>query len=66
MAFFLSLLSSPDVTFLPEGVVVGFRTFAWGFDSQKNKIWVERKNLVDPPVPGRVDFLGFFQKKKSA
>jgi hypothetical protein len=30
----LSLLS-PDVAFLPEGVIVGFRNFAWGFNSQK-------------------------------
>jgi hypothetical protein len=37
MAFF-SL--SPDVTFLPEGVIVGFRNFAWSFNSQKIKFGV--------------------------
>ena len=32
----LSLLSSlRRVTFLPEGVIVGFQNFAWGFNSQK-------------------------------
>jgi hypothetical protein len=45
LALSLSLLSllSPDVTVLPEGVIVGFRNFAWGFNSQKNKIWGENK-----------------------
>jgi hypothetical protein len=32
---FSSLLSSPSLTFLPEGVIVGFLNFAWGFNSQK-------------------------------
>ena len=32
---FLSSLSLRRVTFLPEGVIVGFRNFAWGFNSQK-------------------------------
>jgi hypothetical protein len=42
---FLSSLSlSPRrVTFLPEGVIVGFQNFGWGFNSQKNKIWGEKK-----------------------
>ena len=44
---FFSLLSSlslsPDVTFLPERVIVGVRNFAWGFNSQKNKIWGQKK-----------------------
>ena len=35
-AFFLSFFfSSPTLTFLPEGVIVGFQNFAWGFKSQK-------------------------------
>ena len=29
------LLLSPPHTFLPEGFVVGFKNFAWGFKSQK-------------------------------
>ena len=32
----ISLSSLRRVTFLPEGVIVGFRNFAWGFNSQKN------------------------------
>ena len=32
-------------TFLPEGIVLGFWNFEWGFNSQENKIWVELKNL---------------------
>ena len=36
IAFFLSLLSlSEVVTFLPEGVIVGFPNFACGFKSQE-------------------------------
>ena len=31
----LSLFSLRRVTFLPEGVIVGFQNFAWGFNSQK-------------------------------
>ena len=34
MAFFSLSSLSADVTFLPEGVIVGFRNFAWGFHSQ--------------------------------
>ena len=34
MAFF-SLLLTEVVTFLPEGVNVGFNNFAWGFRSQR-------------------------------
>ena len=30
-------LSLRRVTFLPEGVIVGFQNFACGFNSQKNK-----------------------------
>ena len=33
--FFFFFLSSPAVTFLPEGVIVRFQNFAWGFNSQK-------------------------------
>ena len=32
-------------TFLPEGIILGFWNFEWGFNSQENKIWVELKNL---------------------
>jgi hypothetical protein len=35
LSFFL--LSSTWVTFLPEGVIVGFSNVAWGFKSQKKK-----------------------------
>jgi hypothetical protein len=31
MAFFLL---SPAITFLPEGLIVGFQNFAWGINSQ--------------------------------
>ena len=34
--FSLFSLSLRRVTFLPEGVIVGFQNFAWGFNSQKN------------------------------
>ena len=30
-----SLSSLRQVTFLPQGVIVGFQNFAWGFNSQK-------------------------------
>ena len=33
--FFLFLSSSASLTFRPEGVIVVFRNFAWGFKSQK-------------------------------
>jgi hypothetical protein len=49
--FFSSLFSLSSlrlVTFLLEGVIVGFRNFAWGF---KNKIWGGDKK-GDPPCPG--------------
>ena len=29
------LSSSPLVTFLPEGIIIGFCNFAWGFKSKK-------------------------------
>jgi hypothetical protein len=65
--FFSLLSSSPDVTFLPEGVIVGFRNFAWDFKSQLNPIWGEKKNWGSPHFPsggGGDDFLFIFQKKK--
>ena len=40
------------VTFLPEGVNVGFQNFAWGLNSQKNKIWGENKFRGHPLPPG--------------
>ena len=54
---FLSFsLSLRRVTFLPEGVIVGFWNFAWGIKSQKNKILGE-KNFGGPPrAPQGVDF----------
>ena len=33
-SFFPFLSSSPSVTFIPEGVVLGFRKFAWAPNSQ--------------------------------
>ena len=36
-ALFFSLLS-PAHTFLPEGVIIGFRNFAWGLNSQKKDL----------------------------
>ena len=53
---FFSLLRR--VTFLPEWVIVGFRNFAWGLKSQKNKIWGKKK-LGDPSALG-----GFREKNK--
>ena len=45
------------VTFLPEGVIAGFQNFAWGFKSQKNKIWGKTK-ILGPNLPlGRSIFL---------
>jgi hypothetical protein len=42
-------LSFRPVTFHPQGVIVGFWNFAWGFKSHtKNKIWGENK-FGDPP-----------------
>ena len=40
MAFFLflSFSLSASLTFLPDGVIVGFWNFEWGFKSQKTKI----------------------------
>ena len=32
---FFSILLSEVVTFLPEGVIVGFRNFAWGLSHNK-------------------------------
>ena len=33
----------PLVTFLPEGVVKGFRNFAWGFNSEQQRFEVEKE-----------------------
>jgi hypothetical protein len=43
--FFFFSLSAP-ITFLPEWVIVGVRNFAWGFNSQKNKIWGGKKYFL--------------------
>jgi hypothetical protein len=40
--YFSIFLSSPTLTFLQEGVIVGFRDFAWIFKSQKNKVWLKK------------------------
>ena len=48
----------PGVEIGPR-VLLGFRNFAWNFKSQKNKIW-GNKELVDPPCPGGINFLGVF------
>jgi hypothetical protein len=56
--FSLSFFLSVPVTFLLEGVIIGFRNFAWGFKSQKNKIWSKTK-FGGPPLRW-VDLLGVF------
>jgi hypothetical protein len=53
-ALFLFLSLSRRVTFLPEGVIIGFRNFEWGFKSQKKiRFGVKKK-------------FGKKEKKKSA
>ena len=55
-AVFISLfLSYAAITFLPEGFIVGVWNFAWGLNSQKNKIWGEQKFRG----PRGVEFLFF-------
>jgi hypothetical protein len=50
---FFSLFSlSPDVTFLPEGLIIGIRNFAWGLNSHKKISFGVKK------------ILGFFSEKK--
>ena len=44
------------LSFLPEGVVLGFWNFAWGFKSQKNKIWDEQN--LPPNLPLRIAWNG--------
>ena len=61
--FFLSLLS-PLVTFLPEGVIIGFRNFAWGLSHKKRSIWGELK-FEGPSLPcGGSNFLEFKKTKQ--
>ena len=65
MSFFslLSLfsLSLRRVTFLPEGVIVGFQNFVWGFNSQtKIRFGVKQNSGDPPPAPRVVDFFIFF------
>jgi hypothetical protein len=63
-AGFLSLsLLSANFTFLPEGDIVGFQIFEWGFKSQKIRFGVKR-NLGDSPPPGG-RFVGFFFSEKT-
>ena len=45
------LFLSPTLTFLLEGVIVRLCNFAWGFKSQNNMIWGERKKCGGPPSP---------------
>jgi hypothetical protein len=58
--FFLSLLYG-IVTFLPEGVFVGFPNFAWGFKSQKKISFGVKKILIICHLGGRL--LGVFSEK---
>ena len=60
LSFFLS---SEVVTFPPEGVIVGFRNFVWGFKSQKNKIWGKQKIGGPTLPPGGSIFLFVFLGK---
>ena len=63
----VSLLSSFNpVTFLPEGVIVGFQNFAWGFILKKNKILGEIKFGGPHLPPGGSIFFFFFENTKSA
>jgi hypothetical protein len=55
---FFSFFLSPTFTFLPEGVIVGFRNFARGLKSQKIRFGV---NEI-APAPGGVNF--FWKKEK--
>jgi hypothetical protein len=64
--FSLSSFFCP-VTFLSEGVIVGFKNFAWGFKSQqKIRFGIQKK--WGTPLPPMVDFLFVFlgKRKKSA
>ena len=60
--FFLFLFLSVPHTFLPEGLIVGFQNFAWGFNSHTKKMgW---KIIRGTPLPRRGgDFLFIFWKK---
>ena len=60
----LFLFLSVAVTFLPEGVIVGFQSFAWGLSHKINKIWGKTKFGGPPPAPKGVNFLGFVLEKK--
>jgi hypothetical protein len=58
-ALFLFLSSFRRLTFLPEGVIIGFQNCAWGLKSHKN-YWGTKK-IGGPPMPplgGR--FVRFF------
>ena len=59
-AFFLFL--SLRVTFLPEGVIVGFWNFEYDFKSQKNKIWGGKQ--IGGLPPGGLIFRFFLKKRK--
>ena len=54
LTVFFSL--SPCVTFLPEGVIVGFWNFVWGLRSQEKQDLGWTKIWGTPPPPWWVDF----------
>ena len=60
-----SLFLSALLTFLPEGVIVGFWNFAWGFKSQKNHFGREKLWGTHPAPRGSM-FWFFFEKKNCA
>ena len=47
---FFPLSLSPAFNFLPEENVVGFRSFAWGLKSEKNKICVKKIVVFEKPL----------------
>ena len=58
LSFFLSL--SPTLTFLQEGVIVGFQNFEWGLKSQKIRFGL--KNIGEPTLPPGARFFRFFSE----
>ena len=63
-----SLSSLRQVTFLPEGVIVGFQNFAWGFNSQKKIRFGAKIYVGDPSCPRGGRFFRVFvgEKKENA
>jgi hypothetical protein len=56
------LLSFCRVTSLPEGVIIGFQNFAWGYNSQQTKIGVETNLFLSPFffMPGYFEVFSLF------